>query len=229
MSKFIVIGANGGIGTALCKILTTGGHEVFKIGRSTGDFKCDFTSEEQIQTLLQQNNFSDYAGVVNLAGSILIKPIAKVSAEELMATMNQNFLTAFLTVKYFAPILAEKNRGSIVLMSTVATQIGLLNHEAVAAAKGAVNSLVISAAASFAGKKIRINGVAPSLTNTPLGQKFLTSETMRNTLANNHPLGRYGEPEDIASLIAWLLDERNSWITGQIIGIDGGMSRIKRL
>lgn len=229
MSQFIVIGANGGIGTALCKILTTAGNEVFKIGRSSGDFHCDFTSEEQIQKLFAENNLKNCAGVVNLAGSILIKPVQRVSADEFTTTMNQNFLTAFLTVKYFGPLLAEQGRGSIVLMSTVATLIGLPNHEVVAAAKGAVNALTISAAASFAAKKVRVNAVAPSLTNTPLGQRYLGTESMRQALASNHPIGRYGEPEDVASLVAWLLDEKNSWITGQIIGVDGGMGSIKKL
>ena len=229
MSKFIVVGANGGIGNALCKILTSSEHEVFKIGRNSGDYPCDFSSEEQVEKLVKENDFADYAGVVNLAGSILIKPIQRITMAELMETISQNFITAFLTVKYFAPIFAARGNGSIVLMSTVATQIGLSNHEAIAAAKGAVNSLVISAAASFAAKKVRVNAVAPSLVNTPLGQRFLGTEVMRHALAANHPLGRYGEPEDIASLVAWLLDEKNSWITGQIIGIDGGMGRVKKL
>ena len=229
MSKFIVVGASGGVGRDVTARLKNSGHEVFQISRTSLGRTCDFSDDEQVSKLVADTDFSDYAGIVNLAGSILIKPVQRVSTNEIETAFKQNFMTAFNTVKHFAPIFSTRGRGSIVLMSTVAAQIGLANHEVIAAAKSAVNGLTISAAASFAAKNVRVNAIAPSLINTPLGQKFLGSEKMKETLAGNHPLGRYGEPGDVSSLVVWLLDEQNSWMTGQVLSIDGGMSTLKKL
>ena len=117
--------------------------------------------------------------------------------------------------------------GSVVLASTVATRIGLANHEAIAAAKGGVNGLVLAAAASYAGRNIRVNAVAPGLVRTPLAAKLTGSEMALKASTALHPLGRIGEPADVASVIALLLDPASSWITGQVIGIDGGLGSVR--
>jgi len=122
-----------------------------------------------------------------------------------------------------------KNAGasSIVLISSVAAKIGMPYHASIAAAKAAVEGLAISLAAEFAAQQIRVNVVAPSLTNTPLAQNLLSSPEKREASAKRHPLGKIGQPEDISRLITFLLSEESNWITGQIIGIDGGLGKIK--
>jgi NAD(P)-dependent dehydrogenase (short-subunit alcohol dehydrogenase family) len=117
--------------------------------------------------------------------------------------------------------------GSIVLASTVAATIGLTNHEAIAAAKGAVNGLVLSAAATYAPRNIRVNAVAPGLVKTPLASRITSSEPALKASTAMHPLGRVGEPDDVAACVAWLLDPATTWVTGQIIGIDGGLGRVR--
>jgi NAD(P)-dependent dehydrogenase (short-subunit alcohol dehydrogenase family) len=117
--------------------------------------------------------------------------------------------------------------GSIVLLSTAAARIGLANHEAISAAKAGVEGLALAAAASYASKGIRINCVAPGMTRTPLSAKLLQNEVMAKASASMHALGRIGEPNEIASAIEWLLDPEQSWVTAQVLGVDGGLSRIR--
>jgi len=117
--------------------------------------------------------------------------------------------------------------GSIVLASSVATKIGLVNHEAIAAAKGGINGLVLSAAATYASRNIRVNAVAPGLVRTPLAAKLTSNEASLKASMAMHPLGRIGEPDDVASAIAWLLDPKTTWVTGQILGIDGGLGSVR--
>jgi NAD(P)-dependent dehydrogenase (short-subunit alcohol dehydrogenase family) len=124
---------------------------------------------------------------------------------------------------------ALKNAGSssIVFISSVAAKIGLPYHASIAAAKGAVEGMAISLAAELASLKIRVNVVSPSLTNTSLAEKLLNSPEKQEASAKRHPLGRYGQPEDISNSIAFLLSDKSSWMTGQVIGIDGGMGNLK--
>ena len=113
------------------------------------------------------------------------------------------------------------------LLSTAAARIGLANHEAISAAKAGIEGLALAAAASYASKGIRVNCVAPGMTRTSLTAKLLQNEMMAKASAGMHALGRIGEPNDIASAIDWLLDPEQSWVTGQVIGVDGGLSRIR--
>ena len=117
--------------------------------------------------------------------------------------------------------------GSVVLMSTVATRVGLANHEAIAAAKSGINGLVISAAATYANRNLRVNAVAPGLVRTPLSVKITGNELALKASTAMHPLGRIGDPADVAAAVAWLLDPATNWVTGQIIGVDGGLSTVR--
>ena len=165
-------------------------------------------------------------GVANCVGSLLLKPAHLMSEAEWDATVTTNLKSAFAVVRGAALTMAEQG-GSVVLLSTAAARIGLANHEAISAAKAGIEGLALAAAASYAAKRIRVNCVAPGMTRTPLTAKLLQSEMMAKASAGMHALGRVGEPDEIASAIEWLLHPEQSWVTGQVIGVDGGLSRIR--
>lgn len=239
MAAVLIIGGYGGIGEALTRRLTEQNRPVIIAGRSLEkaeelaaryDQKAmawDARDEEAWRTAMATLDDTPLDGIVNLCGSITIKPITQISLDDLRATLDTNLITAFLAVKFGAPRLAQAGGGSIVLMSSVAAQFGLANHEAIAAAKGAVEGLMVSAAASYAPRQVRVNAVAPALVETPLSHKFVSSEEAKKASAQMHPLGRIGQPDDIAQAVAMLLDPAASWMTGQVIGVNGGMNRVK--
>lgn len=165
-------------------------------------------------------------GIVNCAGSILLKPAHLTTADEFNQTVQTNLVTAFNTVRAATPAL-RKAGGSIVLLGTAAAEIGLANHEAIAAAKAGVVGLMRSAAATYAANGIRINVVAPGLVDTPLAEKITSNEMALKASTAMHPLGRIGQPADIARVICFLLDPESGWITGQTLAVDGGLSSLK--
>ncbi|HEX8552045.1 MAG TPA: SDR family oxidoreductase [Abditibacteriaceae bacterium] len=239
MNSIVIIGATGGIGAALCRSLSQNGTPLFLGARDAVKLQAlaeetgatfspvDATDSESVKAFFQaaQDAAEGIDGVVSLAGSLLLKAAHQTSDEEWMQTIAQNLTSAFFTTR--AAVKAMPQGGSIVLMSSVAARLGLANHEAIAAAKGGVSGLVLSAAATYAKQNIRVNAVAPGLVRTPLTKGLTSNEIMLKASSAMHPLNRIGEPEDVASLIAWLLDLRNSWITGQIIGCDGGLGSVR--
>jgi NAD(P)-dependent dehydrogenase (short-subunit alcohol dehydrogenase family) len=166
-------------------------------------------------------------GAVNLAGSILLKPAHTTTAQEWDEVVATNLRTAFAIVRAAAPAMARGQGGAIVLMSSAAARIGLTNHDAIAAAKAGVTGLAISAAATYAPKNVRVNVVAPGLVRTPLAARIVDNDSARKVSEAMHPLGRIGEPEDVAKVIAFLLDPSNAWITGQTFGVDGGLGTVR--
>lgn len=237
---FVVIGANGGIGSALCRRLTTQGHQVTLAGRNEAPLAVlgdeldrpvelvDATSIDQVEVCLQRaaEASGTLDGVVNCAGSVLLKPAHLTSSDEWHATIATNLTSAFATVRGAFPLL-RKEGGSIVLLSTAAARTGIPNHEAIAAAKAGVIGLMQSAAATYAAKNIRINAVAPGLVQTQLTERIWGNEKAAAVSRGMHALGRLGEPADVASMIAWLLQDENSWITGQVFGVDGGLATLR--
>ena len=235
----IVIGASGGIGQELCRMLADrswnlvlAGRDATKLagvsaelGRSvTGTMALDASDFDAVADLFDEH--SDAVGVVNLAGSILLRPAHSISRADFDETMSQNITTAFAVVRAAAKTM-RSHGGSVVLVSTCAAQIGLPNHEAISASKAAVEGLARSAAATYASNRLRFNTVAPGLTMTPLAAKITSNDASRRASEAMHPLGRLGRPEEIARCIAFLLDPANSWITGQTIGVDGGLARVR--
>lgn len=222
---YAVIGAAGGTGRALCELLENEGARVVRLSRSTG---LDATNAAAVQAAFEQaaaeNGRLD--GAVNLAGSILLKPAHLTSEAEWMETLQTNLSTAFHTVRAAAKVMMQTG-GSIVLMSSAAARTGLANHEAIAAAKAGVIGLALSAAASYAARGIRVNAVAPGLVATPLTARITGNEASLKASAAMHALGRIGQPGDVASAIAWLLDPANSWVTGQVLGVDGGLGSVR--
>jgi NAD(P)-dependent dehydrogenase (short-subunit alcohol dehydrogenase family) len=168
-----------------------------------------------------------FDGVVNCCGSLLFKPAHTTTSEEWAHTLNANLTTAFHVLRAAAARMMRSNGGSIVLVSSAVAQRGMINHEAIASAKAGVVGLAQSAAATYARYNIRVNCVAPGLTRTPLTESLTRSETSLKASVALHPLGRIGEPGEVASAIAWLLDPEQSWVTGQVIAVDGGLSSVQ--
>ena len=166
-------------------------------------------------------------GITNCVGSILLKPAHLTSTADWQATIATNLTSAFGCVRAAGRLLKAEG-GSVVLVSSAAARVGLANHEAIAAAKAGIMGLVLSAAATYARQKIRFNAVAPGLVRTPLAAGLVSSELAEKASIGMHPLGRLGEPEDVARAIVWLLDPAQSWVTAQVIGVDGGLADVKR-
>jgi len=239
-SSFVVLGAYGGIGSALSRRLASRGHQLLLAGRDevrlaslaaelgAQTYVLDAINVRQVEACFKHASqvFGGLTGVANCVGSLLLKPAHLLSEEDWDATLNTNLRSAFATVRAAALTMSQTG-GSVVLLSTAAARIGLANHEAISAAKAGIEGLALAAAASYAAKGIRVNCVAPGMTRTPLTAKLLQNEAMAKASAGMHALGRIGVPDDIASAIEWLLDPAQSWVTGQVIGVDGGLSRIR--
>jgi NAD(P)-dependent dehydrogenase (short-subunit alcohol dehydrogenase family) len=161
--------------------------------------------------------------VVHAVGSITIRPLHALSLEDWRSTLEINATSAFIVVKATVTKMMRRKRGAFVLFSTVAAQRGLQNHEAISAAKSAVEGLVRTAAISYARYNIRFNAVAPALTKTGLSKSLWSNETTLAASVALHPLGRVGEPADPSAAAAFLISQDASWITGQVLGVDGGL------
>jgi NAD(P)-dependent dehydrogenase (short-subunit alcohol dehydrogenase family) len=168
----------------------------------------------------------DVTGVANCIGSLLLKPAHRTSTDEWDETIAANLGSAFAAVRAASQTMRQTG-GSVVLVSSAAALTGLPNHEAIAAAKAGIVGLTRSAAASYASAGLRFNAVAPGLVRTKMTQQLWSNGATAAGSTAMHPLGRLGEPEDVASLIAWLLDPANDWITGQVIGVDGGLAHLR--
>ncbi|MEI6713168.1 MAG: SDR family oxidoreductase [Verrucomicrobiota bacterium] len=238
----LVVGGAGGIGSAVVRRLAARNYRVILAGRNMEPLQtianeiggeaivCDARDSAAVDTLLQ-NVVSQHGrvdGVVNCVGSILLKPAHLISDQEFADTLTVNLSTAFHVLRAAARLMMRQSGGgSIVLCSSVAARRGLINHEAIAAAKAGIEGLALSAAASYARQGVRVNCVAPGLTRTDLTRGFTQNENVAKISAGLHPLGRIGEPAEVASAICWLLDPEQSWVTGQVLGVDGGLGSVQ--
>ncbi|MFN7558132.1 MAG: SDR family NAD(P)-dependent oxidoreductase [bacterium] len=234
--RCLVIGAAGGIGRSLVQMLHQAGWSLVLAGRSEeglrevskavgGEVVCvDAQDFDAVDALFTAH--PGITGAVNLAGSILLRPAHLTSAADFDDVVAQNLRTAFALTRAAGRHM-KATGGSVVLMSSCAAGVGLANHEAIAAAKGGVEALVRSAAATYAGAGIRFNAVAPGLVATPMARKITENEGALKASVAMHPLGRIGRPEEVASAIAFLLGPQSAWTTGQVLGVDGGLARVK--
>ncbi len=237
---FLVFGGYGGIGTALSKKLLADGHIVTAVGPNqekldafvsdTGanTFKADATNPDEVQTCFDKviEDHGQVDGVAHCVGSIVLKPAHLTSDEEWMETINLNLNSAFYVLRSAVKAMT-KTGGSIALVSTAAARIGIPNHEAIAAAKGGVIGLTQSAASTYSMRNIRVNCVAPGLVDTPMAERITSNQAALKASISMHALGRIGTPDDIASALQWLLAPSNSWVTGQVIGVDGGLGTLR--
>ena len=224
MARFLLIAASSAIGAATVDVLTEAGHEVVTTARSPGaDIALDATDFDAVDRAVEQAGPLD--GVACFAGSMLLKPAHLTSREQYDGVVAASLTTAFATVRAAGRHL--RNGGSVVLVSSAASMAGLSHHEAIAAAKAGVMGLTLSAAATYASSGLRVNAVAPGLTQTPLTASLTANEGSRKVSEAMHALGRLGEPADVARAVAFLLDPANSWITGQVLGVDGGLGSLR--
>lgn len=227
MARYLIVSAGSGVGQALSTTLKNNGDEVITTARSTSkiqpDFILDATDFDAVDSVFSQVGRID--GVVNCSGSLLLKAAHLTTKDQFQSVIDASLTTAFAVTRAAGKHMTSG--GSVVLISSAAAMEGLANHEAIAAAKAAINGLVLSAAATYASQNLRFNAVAPGLTVTPLTSQLTSNETSRRFSESMHALGRLGQPEDVARAIAFLLDPQNSWITGQILAVDGGLSSVR--
>ncbi len=230
MSKnIVIIGASSGIGLKLANILSSE-HKIYAFSRDLGDLpeadhiiwqELDITGELNFKDIPEQID-----GLVYCPGSINLKPVRGLKPEQVRQDFELNALSAFRVVQALYKPLKASESASVVMFSTVAVTQGMPYHASVAMAKGAVEGLVRSLAAELA-PKVRVNAIAPSLTDTSLAERLLGTDERREAAAGRHPMKRVGEAKDIAAMARYLLSEEASWITGQILHVDGGMSSLK--
>jgi NAD(P)-dependent dehydrogenase (short-subunit alcohol dehydrogenase family) len=231
--NILIIGGSTGIGYSLINSLLEAGGNVYKASRHLPDELKDKVNYLPYDVLDPSSSLSELPeqlhGVVYGVGSITLKPFQSLTTEDFIHDYNLNVIGAVKVLKAAFRPLKAAGGSSVVLISTVAANIGLNYHTSIAAAKGAIQGLGKSLAAEWAKSLIRVNVVAPSLTDTPLAGNLLSTEDKIDSSNKRHPLGRIGKPEDIASAIQFLLSVDSSWVTGQIIGIDGGLGSLKPL
>ena len=229
MKNYLIVGAAGGIGQKLVEKLMAEGHKVYGTFHDKPIENTEISSHH-IDVLSENLDFSflpdTLDGFAYCPGTINLKPFGRIKPTEYLEDYNLQVVGFLKILTEVLPRLKKSADASVVVFSTVAVQMGFPFHAQVAASKGALEGVVKALAAELA-PSVRINAVAPSITNTPLANKLLNSEEKMKANAERHPLKKIGEPEDIAAAALFLLSEKSSWITGQILAVDGGMSAIK--
>ena len=232
--KYLIVGATGSIGSNLAIQMYESGKEIHLVGRDeiqTKSLSEKLNSAYSIADVLEDGfvdkikaNIEDVKGIVYCVGSIDLKPLKMASESDFNKCMKLNLYSAIDLIKGYQDSL-KKNNGSIVLFSTVAAQRGFTNHSIIASTKAAVEGLTVSLAAEFA-PNIRVNCVALSLTNSKIAQPLLKNTALAQGIAKAHPLKRIGEGKDGAALAKFLVTDESSWVTGQVIAVDGGRSKL---
>lgn len=239
--NYLIFGATGGIGSAVSRNLSKNGSKTILVGRDKDKLNTIAEELDSDTRLIENSDFSqikkvfdsisensvEIDGVVNCIGSLHLKPPQKTSEEEWHSVINTNMSSSFAILKYGLELLKENGAGAFVFISSAAALSGFSSHEAIAAAKAGIIGMVKSAASTYSRYNVRVNCVAPSLVKTPMTKHLTESEAIMKKTKNLHPLGRIGEPEDIASAVCWLLSNQQSWVTGQTISVDGGITAVK--
>ena len=231
--KYLIFGATGSVGSSLAEQLNSG-NDVHLVARNESEVKviseklgCSYTVADVLEDGFIEkvkSDISDIKGVAYCVGSIDLKPLRMVTEADMNKCMKLNLYSAIEAIKGFQESL-KKNKGSVVLFSTVAAQRGFTNHTIIASAKAAVEGLTVTLAAEFA-PNIRVNCIAPSLSKSKIAEPMLKNPAVAEGIAKAHPLKRLGEGKDSATLAKFLITEDSSWVTGQIIAVDGGRSKL---
>ena len=229
MANYLVIGGSSGIGLATAEQLKADGHRVIVSTRKeeaiVGFETLQWNAESATPLALPLEALD---GVVYCPGTIQLKPFHRFSEADFIQDFQINALGAAKVLQECLPLLKKSSHPAVVLFSTVAVQAGMAFHSSISMAKGAIEGLTRSLAAEWA-PTIRVNAIAPSLTNTPLAEKLLSTPEKLEASNKRHPLQRVGTTNDLAQMTTFLLSEKSSWITGQILHVDGGMSSIKSI
>ena len=234
--KILIFGATGAVGNSLAKLIKNGSLEAHLIGKNEVEISrlaeetgfsysvANVLEENFVEKIQQDLDGVDISGVAYCVGSINFKPINLITKKDVIDCFSLNLLPVYDIIKKFQQNL-KKNKGSIVLFSTVAVKQGFPNHSIISPVKASLEGLTVSLASEMA-PSIRINCIAPSLSNSKMASKVLKNPKIAEGIAKQHPLKRIGEGKDTAALAKFLLSDESSWITGQIIGVDGGRSNI---
>ena len=237
LGKTLIYGASGGIGSACARILAARGHSLHLAGRNQAAIEA---LAEELQASFSIGDVTDdsffesvsaaagesLSGLIYAIGSINLKTLGRLKRADFLRDYELNALGAALAVQSALPALKKSGDASVVLFSSIAAAQGFSMHASIGMAKAAVSGLTLSLAAELA-PSIRVNAIAPSLTQTPLAKGLLQNETVAQSIAALHPIPRLGVAEEMAELAAFLLSPQSSWITGQIIGVDGGRSSLR--
>lgn len=228
MKNILLIGGSYGIGLAIAKEIQVG-NNVFVASRTNenlNDFNVTYIPFDALNDTLDLSTLPAVIdGLVYCPGSINLRPFRGLKPEAFENDLQINFISLVKVIQSILPNLTASEQSSIVLFSSVAASMGMPFHTSVAASKGAIEGFAKALAAEYA-PKIRVNVIAPSLTDTPLADKFLNNETKQEKSAERHPLKRFGKPDDIAQMASFLLSDKSSWISGQTFNVDGGMSTL---
>jgi NAD(P)-dependent dehydrogenase (short-subunit alcohol dehydrogenase family) len=228
MKNIVIIGGSHGITANLLTLLKE--HQLYTFSRTPVSGVSHHQVFDVITDQFDTSPLPEHIhGVVYAPGTIQLKPFHRIKQEEFLHDLQVNTLGAASILQALYPKLVKSAGASVVLFSTVAVQQGMPYHSSIAMAKGAIEGLTRSLAAEWASQQIRVNAIAPSLTDTPLAEKLLNTEDKQAAAGKRHPLGRYGQAADIAAMARFLLSDESSWITGQILHIDGGMSSVRGL
>ena len=232
--KYLIFGATGSVGSSLAEQLKNSGNDIHLVARNENEVKaiaeklgCSYTLADVLEDGFIEKVKSDINNIKGIAycvGSIDLKPLRMVTEADMNKCMKLNLYSAIEAIKGFQESL-KKNKGSVVLFSTVAAQRGFTNHTIIASAKAAVEGLTVTLAAEFA-PNIRVNCIAPSLSKSKIAEPMLKNPAIAEGIAKAHPLKRLGEGKDSAALAKFLITEDSSWITGQVIAVDGGRSKL---
>lgn len=238
--SYVILGGTGGVGSATARLLRDRGANVLlgarnseKLASLADELNAEWAVVEAadpaaIESAVQKGKeaFGRLDGVVNCMGTLLLKPAHLTTDAEWQNTLTVNLSSSFALLRSAVKTMTPGG-GAVVLISSAAAQMGLANHEAIAAAKAGIEGMARAAAASYAHRGIRVNAVAPGLVKTPLTSDITGNEKSLAASVKMHALGRAGEAQDIASAIVFLLSPEQSWITGQVLGVDGGLSRVR--
>lgn len=226
--NILLIGGSHGIGFEIARSMNQE-HNIYVASRTNeklGNLEVDHITYDAEKDELDLSQLPERIdGFVYCPGSINLKPFKMLSTDTFREDMELNFLGLVKTVHQVMDHLKKSDQASLVFFSTVAVKVGMPFHTSVAAAKGAIEGFAKALAAEYA-PQMRVNVIAPSLTDTPLAKRLLSNDKKKDMMDARHPLKRVGKPEDIASVAAFLLGDESSWITGQVLGVDGGMSTL---
>lgn len=235
-SNYLIFGGINGIGGALARLLAEDGFRVFVTTRNPANaapehanisvLGADVLNEESVRAAVQQASTDGLSGLAYCVGSIDLKPFSRTKSDDLHKAFALNVTGAFIAIQEAAAALTQ-SKGSVVLFSSIAAQRGFANHSAIGTAKAAIEGLTRSLAAELA-PSVRINAIAPSLTDTPLAKSMTQNPKIAETIAAMHPLPRLGNATEMAALAHFLLSGQSEWITGQVLHVDGGRSTLER-